>query len=169
MEQMADAAPPFDAQSLAAHREALTRLAAAILRDPHTAEDVVQDAYVAAIRRPPPDGARAVPWFAGVVRHLALSRLRADARRRRHELAAVRGGADSPADAVERVEAHRRVVEAVLSLVEPYRTTVVLRYFEELSSAEIARRTGVPHATVRTHLSRGLAQLRERLGADEPD
>ena len=57
------------------------------------------------------------------------------------------------------------LAKTVLALVEPYRTTVLLRYFEGLSSAEIARRTGVPSATVRWRLMRALEELRGKLDA----
>jgi RNA polymerase sigma-70 factor, ECF subfamily len=50
---------------------------------------------------------------------------------------------------------------AVGGLPEPYRETVVMRYFGELSLEEIARATGRPLGTVKTHLRRGLARLRD--------
>ena len=49
---------------------------------------------------------------------------------------------------------------AVATLHEPYRETVTLRFFGELSLEEIARQTERPLATVKTHLRRGLLQLR---------
>tara|TARA_R110002072_G_scaffold253748_4_gene412516 strand:- start:424 stop:2748 length:2325 start_codon:yes stop_codon:yes gene_type:complete len=66
-------------------------------------------------------------------------------------------------DALERMDTQRLLLEAVRTLEEPVRTTVVRRYFEGLSSAEIARASGVPAGTVRARLKRGLDQLRERL------
>jgi hypothetical protein len=53
--------------------------------------------------------------------------------------------------------------EAVASLPEPYRETIVLRYFGELSIAEIASQTGRPIGTVKTHIGRGLLRLRPAL------
>jgi RNA polymerase sigma-70 factor (ECF subfamily) len=61
--------------------------------------------------------------------------------------------------AEERAEI-RRAVEA---LPEPYRETVSLRFFGDLSPADIAAATGRPEATVRTHLHRGLERLRVRI------
>ena len=60
----------------------------------------------------------------------------------------------------ERATAVRR---AVARLAEPYRETVSLRFFGELSLDEIARQTGRPLGTVKTHLHRGLLRLREAL------
>lgn len=55
------------------------------------------------------------------------------------------------------------MANAVLALAEPYRTTVLLRFWEGLSPAAIAKQQGVPTETVRTRLKRGLMQLRARL------
>jgi RNA polymerase sigma-70 factor (ECF subfamily) len=59
-----------------------------------------------------------------------------------------------------------RVRAAVASLAEPYREVVALRFFGELSLAEIASQTGRPLGTVKTHLHRGLGRLRESLGGE---
>jgi hypothetical protein len=52
---------------------------------------------------------------------------------------------------------------------EPYRSTVLLRYFEELTSAEIARRLGIPEGTVRRRLKEAIDRLRLKLGADRAE
>jgi carboxypeptidase family protein/sigma-70-like protein len=54
----------------------------------------------------------------------------------------------------------------VLALDEPYRSTLVLRFFEEQPADAIARAVGVPVETVRTRVKRGLAQLRAKLGGE---
>ena len=55
---------------------------------------------------------------------------------------------------------------AVLTLAEPYRATVLLRFFEGLPPRLIAARLGVPVATVHSRLQRALAQLRHQLDHD---
>ena len=50
-------------------------------------------------------------------------------------------------------------------LAEPFRGTVLLRYFEGLPPREIARTTGVELETVKSRLKRGLQQLRTSLDA----
>lgn len=60
-------------------------------------------------------------------------------------------------------ETRRDVVDAVLGLDEPYRTAILLRYYDGLPPRRIADRLGVPSATLRSHLHRGLQQLRARL------
>lgn len=69
----------------------------------------------------------------------------------------------SAADSVARLELAQRLVAAVKALDEPYRTVVLLRWFDGLKPAAIARRTGAPVETVRTRLKRALEQLRWRL------
>ena len=61
---------------------------------------------------------------------------------------------------VEKAALQRALVEAVLELEEPYRTTVLLRFFEELPQREIARRMQTSTATVNSRLTRALAKLR---------
>ena len=60
------------------------------------------------------------------------------------------------------------VMEAIRSLPEAYRETLVLRLVEGMSGPEIAAQTGLTPASVRVNLSRGMKMLRERLGGKEP-
>src|SRR5206468_8040919 len=76
------------------------------------------------------------------------------------EEAHVRG---STGDEVEHGELLRRVVDAVLALDEPYRTTILERYFRDRTAQGIAAESGTPLATVRSREQRALAQLRARL------
>ena len=69
----------------------------------------------------------------------------------------------STLDAVERVALHQQIVEAVLALDEPYRTTVVLRFWEDRPPRDVARLMEVPVSTVRTRIRRALTTLRDRL------
>ena len=62
---------------------------------------------------------------------------------------------------------HQLVVERLMTLREPYRSTLLARYFEDLSHGEIAARDGVALATVRSRLQRGLAELRGDLGEEQ--
>ena len=65
--------------------------------------------------------------------------------------------------AAERADEIRRALQA---LDEPYREVVMLRFFGDLSLAEIAAQTGRPVATIKTHLRRGLLRLRTAGAAD---
>ena len=77
--------------------------------------------------------------------------------------------ADSSADPTRVVvvaERRAEIRDAVAALPDPYRETVALRFFGELSLAEIAETTGRPLNTVKTHLRRGLDRLRPTLAAE---
>ncbi len=130
------------------------------------ADDVVQDTMLAAWRRPPGDPSRARAWLGAVARRLSLKRRRGDRRRDARERGAARTEAlPSVADVAGQLEIQRRVVEAVAALEEPYRSTVVHRFFHGRSVAEIAAALGVPGKTVESRLTRALAMLRARLDA----
>lgn len=128
------------------------------------AADLVQDTWVAALRRPPRAEAPLGPWLATVLRRLARDRARGGEARVLRERDAARAEAEPGSDElVARAEMHGLVLRAVLELAEPYRAVILLRYFERLAPAEIARRRGVPASTVRSQLERGLTRLRGRL------
>lgn len=61
------------------------------------------------------------------------------------------------------------VWRALRALPRRQRTAIVLRYFEDLPIAEVARLMGCTEASVKTHTSRGLARLRADIGADDTD
>jgi RNA polymerase sigma-70 factor (ECF subfamily) len=71
-----------------------------------------------------------------------------------------------PAAIAVRGEREVAVRAAVAGLEEPYREVVALRFFGDLSLAEIAAVSGRPLGTVKTHLHRGLGRLRDGLSAE---
>ncbi len=164
---MADA-DPVRVEDLLEYREWVVALARSLCDDRATADDVAQDAWVAALSRPPRHGGALRAWFATLVRRRAANVRRDAFRRARREALPTSGTRDAltPLEVVERIEAHERVVRAVLRLEEPYRSSVVLRFYEGLSAEEIATRTGTPVETVRTRLKRALSALRTRLDAE---
>ena len=137
-------------------------LARAQVSDRGLAEDVVQETWLAACRRPPAILTRA--WLRRVLVNLAFRSFRTESARRRRERAVSRPDCAPTTEAlVERVEVQRRVVDAVLALDEPLRSTVLLRFFEGLRPVEIAARLGTPATTVRSRIKTALALLRDRL------
>jgi len=138
--------------------------------DRHLADDLAQDAYLAALKHAPETERSLHSWLATVLRNLVRQDKRANLRRLAREEQAARAEAQgSTLEHVETLSVHRRLVEAVMALEEPYRETLVLRYFEELSPSAIAKRQKVPVATVKTRLARGLAELRVRLEREYRD
>jgi RNA polymerase sigma-70 factor (ECF subfamily) len=152
---------------LIAHDRFVRGLARALTSDAAAADDVAQDAWAATLRKPPRVGSNLRAWLGGVVRRLAWKTHRGDGRRRRREERAARPeSVVSPADELaERESTRAALVAAVMRLDEPYRETVLLRYFRPLEPAEIARRMGVPAGTVRHRLFAALGKLRADLDA----
>ncbi len=136
------------------------------------AEDAAQETFVQAYRAL--GSFRGEGSLAGWLRRIATRQALRQAGRRRPtaQLDPAAAGAPitdatDPARLLMSAQEAEDVRLAVGGLPEPYRETVVLRYFGELSLAEIAHATGRPLGTVKTHLRRGLTRLREILpGSD---
>ncbi|MBK8979367.1 MAG: sigma-70 family RNA polymerase sigma factor [Planctomycetes bacterium] len=156
---------------LLGHQRWVRQLARSLVADPSRAEDVAQETMLEAISRPPRDLSRPRAWLFGVARNAARAIGRGERRRVRREHRVARHEATSidPAEVASRAELHRRLVEALFELDEPYHTVLVLRYFEDLDARRIAAQLDRPLATVRTQLQRGLERLRERLDREFGD
>ena len=159
---------PLAPRALAEHADFVRRLAWCLVRDDADADDVAQETLARAIARPPADGEKPRPWLAGVVRNV-VRHLRRDAvRRDRRERVAARPERVAGPDALAaRAETVRDLAAAVAALDEPYRTVVLLRYYDALPPREIAVRLGIPVETVHGRLKRARERLRTRL--DELD
>jgi DNA-directed RNA polymerase specialized sigma24 family protein len=115
----------IDAERLLAHASFLRGLARSLLLDEHQADDIVQETFLAAGRRPPWREVNVSAWLGGVARNLALKLLRTGGRlARRHRSAARKETVDATADVAAHLGVERRIVEAVLALDEPYRTAI---------------------------------------------
>ena len=137
-------------------------LARGLIRDESEADNALQEARLTLLRSPPPGLEDPRPWLTRVALDFLRKRRREDVRRQRREHRAARPEPlhASPEEAMSvPVEVRHRVLEAVLALEEPYRSTVVQRYFEEISVREIARHRRSPVSTVKTRLARALGML----------
>jgi len=149
-----------DPAELIEHRAFVRSVVRRLLRDDALTDDIVQETMVRGLSAP--RGLRSLrAWLARVGRNLALDELRRKERRARRERAVARPEKQPSAHQLtERLERHRLVVDAVLALPDPFRTTVLLRFYEQLTPARIASLQGVPVATVKSRLRRAMQLLR---------
>ncbi len=148
----------------AAHWRQLVRLSVLLVRDVGTAEEIVQDAFVAVHGRWTRlrDHDRALAYL----RQAVVNRSRSVLRHRKVEAkhAPVPGVAPA-ADDGALAQARRDVVlEAMRHLPDRQREVVALRYYLDLSEADIAATLGISRGAVKSHSSRGLAALKLSLG-----
>ncbi|HEV8637931.1 MAG TPA: sigma-70 family RNA polymerase sigma factor [Chloroflexota bacterium] len=148
-------------------------LAMRILRDPGVAEEVVQDAFLAAWRRSAsyrPDRGEPRTWFLSIVHHRAIDRVRGAAGQR-----AEVDLADLP-ELVDRADVWREtraglereaILAALTGLPEEQRVAIELAFFGGLTHAEIAERLGEPLGTIKGRMRLGLLKLRTVLQGQE--
>jgi RNA polymerase sigma-70 factor (ECF subfamily) len=161
-----------ESRSLTAHLDdlaALRGLARSLLRDAALADDVVQEASLAAVRRNESErdgrlGPATRGYWASVVRHLAAKFTRAAHRRVERERAAARTESLPSTDQVaQRLALNRALLGSIEALPPPLRDVVIRRWFDRQKPQRIAQELGVPLATVKTRLQRALARLRGQL------
>ncbi|MHC4933136.1 MAG: sigma-70 family RNA polymerase sigma factor [Planctomycetota bacterium] len=157
----------IDTEALLHHGTFVRSVARSLVRDVHLADDLSQETWLAALRRPPRHPGNLRGWLAGVTRNLSKLHFRGETRRRAREEAGARPERVRDTSAVvERLDWERRIVEAVRELEEPYRSTIVYRFFEQMEPAAIARRMDVPRKTVYTRTERALERLRTRFDGE---
>jgi RNA polymerase sigma-70 factor (sigma-E family) len=152
-----------------AHYRSLVRLSALLLRDSAAAEDVVQDAFVAmhGSWRRLRDTDKALAYLRQAVVNRSRSRLRhlKVAERKAPALLPADASASLPSAEHGAMAALERehVIKALRSLPQRQREVIVLRYYGDLSEAQIAEAMGISTGAVKSHASRGIGALRDRL------
>jgi RNA polymerase sigma-70 factor (sigma-E family) len=146
------------------HYVSLVRMARLLVDDRETAEDVVMDAFTSLYRRwtAVRDPGEADRYLRSCVLNGARSQLRRRRLRRRHESGSPQQ--EAACDGHESNAADRSTVTQLLGTL-PYRQrqVLVLRYFVDMTEAQIAYELGVSPGSVKTHASRGLAALARAL------
>ena len=154
-------------QLYAAHWRQLVRLSVLLVRDHGTAEEVVQDAFVAVHARwsrlRDPDKALAYLRQAVVNRSRSALRHRAVVARHAATVRPGRRRRPRPRDSDRRAA----VLDAMRALPDRQREVLALRYYLDLSEAEIADTLGISRGAVKSHASRGAAALRTLLQEDQ--
>jgi RNA polymerase sigma-70 factor (sigma-E family) len=153
-----------------AHWSYLVRLAVLLVDDRSSAEDVVQDAFVALHRKQDDlrDPDAALGYLRTSVVNLARSVLRRRQVARKHlKVGEPEATAGADQDVLLRDE-HRAALAAVRALPPRQSEVLVLRYWAGLSEREIAQTLGISTGSVKSSASRGLATLQSRLGGGTP-
>lgn len=157
----------LDREQLAQQYGWVRAVARNLVRDPWGAEDVTQETLLAALAAPPPDvpdDQRLRAWLGRVAFNLSRLDMRQSARRRAREVCVARSEAmPSVSDELESAATVSELSCAIAELSEPDRRVVRMRYFDELSTAEIAAHTGVSELAVRKRLWRARNKLRAAL------
>lgn len=137
-----------------------------VLRDDALAEDAVQEAFASLWRRRDGLTVRAAglaPWLVVVTRNAALTLLRADTRRRLREERDAAATPDEhgrdPSDLVTADETAASVHAALDDLPQEQRDVIRLAYFDRLTLAQVAERTGAPLGTVKRRAQMALQRL----------
>jgi RNA polymerase sigma-70 factor (ECF subfamily) len=154
------------ADSLLAYEPFLRAVARGLLSDEHGVQDLVQETWVRALESPPRKQSSLKSWLASVARNIARNGYRGEGRRKARELVAARPEQLDVEASCELLETHRRVVDGVLALEEPYKSVVILTYYQGLSPGEIAERLDRKPATVRSQLHRAHGILRSQMDAE---
>jgi RNA polymerase sigma-70 factor, ECF subfamily len=128
-------------------------------------DDLVQDVFMRALRRLSTlrDAGSVGAWLAAIARNVAN-----DYHRRSVPEEPVTDDASDQEiqcgrSCADQDELAAAILEAVMSLSETYRETLILRLVEGMTGPEIAARTGMTHGSVRVNLHRGMEQLRAKL------
>src|SRR5262249_18535290 len=152
-------APTFSVEPLLDHASALRRVARALVRDAHRADDLVQSTWLRAMRAraTTDEQAPTLPWLIRVLPNEARADVRMAKRapaRERH--AARRDDAPATVDVVAGLAVQRAVLDAVESLPTAHREVVYLRWFENEPPRRIAQRLGITRRAVESRLRRAL-------------
>jgi RNA polymerase sigma-70 factor (sigma-E family) len=167
----ADAVPPDEAVTALyqVHAVGLIRLAVVMLGDRPAAEDVVQEAFAGLYRRWKhlDDPARALGYVRSATlngcRSVLRTRIRSERRRPPPTFA---GESVSAESTVLLGEEHREVLAALRGLPDRQREALVLKFYLDLSQAQIAASMGISQGTVKSTTSRALAALGRQLRED---
>lgn len=151
-------------EDLLEHGEFVRKLARSLVVDVHSADDLVQETWIVALRNPPRHAGALQGWLSSVVRNLARRGRRSYSRRANHEALSFEPRmAPTPAETAAERSVAREIASAVDALDPIYRDVVTMRYFDEIAPREIADRLAIPVETVRTRLKRATDRLRTRL------
>jgi RNA polymerase sigma-70 factor, ECF subfamily len=163
-EAKAEAAPELTfAEILRANQSMVFSLAYHFLRDHAAAEEIAQDVFLRLYRKMDglEDAKHATFWLRKVTSHCCIDYVR----KRRSQFTISLEDTNEPSIAEQHGDPmlNRRLRQLIASLPEKPRMVMVLRYQEDLTPEEISEVLEMPVRTVKSHLQRSLAILREKI------
>ena len=140
------------------------------LRDQHTAEDLAADVFVKAIAGIQAYTWRGTPLLAWLYRiaHNVTADYRKSAARRAQHVASEEAEAADARDTLGELDARTDMMRAIGALTEEQQQVIILRFYQEMSTADVARIVGKPETAVKALQARGLRALRRAFGASGP-
>ena len=156
-------------QAVLPHLAAAYNLARWLLRSEHGAEDVVQEAYLRALKSFAGfHGGDGRGWLLAIVRNTSYTRLQQNRARKsvatlNEEIHVLDSSGGRPEDTLQQQELKQAIHQALEELPPEYREVMVLRELEGLSYKAIAEITGVPMGTVMSRLARARERLQKSL------
>lgn len=173
--------PRFETVALV-HLDAAYNLARWLVRDQHAAQDMVQEAYLRALKyydtfRGGDHGGDIRPWLLGIVRNTCYTWLKQHSQRKEDvEFDEERDGGyfelmyeagdSNPESLLLKKQEGTQVNLAISRLPAAFREVLILRELEELSYEDIAAVADIPLGTVMSRLSRARAMLRTSLKSE---
>jgi RNA polymerase sigma-70 factor (ECF subfamily) len=163
-------------RAIARYRDMVYGIALTHTRNRPDADDVFQEVFLVYHRKQPPfeDDERCKAWFIVTTLNCAKQLTTSSWSKKVVPLyeAVCEGGAEDGADGADggshfRTDEQDAIFSALQELPEKYRNVLHLFYFEDLSVAQISLALGIEPGTVKTQLSRGRAQMRDRLNESE--
>jgi len=140
------------------------------LGDQHTAEDLSADVFVKAIAGIKSYTYRGTPllaWLYRIAHNVTADYRKSAARRMQHQATDAAEEIEERVDALRLLDERSDMLSAIRALTEDQQQVIVLRFYQGLSNAEVARVMGKPEGAVKALQSRGLRSLRRILGHDE--
>ena len=148
------------------NHDRMEQTALRILKDPHDAEDAVQNAFLQVIRNF--DALLEIPckkrifWCISIVKNEALAILR----KKKKTILIIEELEENPAAGVEEAMSYKEVVRLFAQLPETYRSVLEMKMILGYRGKEIAKRMGLTENTVNVRITRGRAMLREIAGKE---
>lgn len=151
----------------------LVQLSYLYVKDVQLAEDIVQESFIKYFKAPEKFEQRATlkTYLSRIVIHTSLDYLRSWQARKRMLLKLVQHESKSfvatPADAVQHKLEQTELMQHVLALSLKYREVIILFYYEDMTSLEIAELLTISENTVKTRLRRAREQLKARMNEQD--